>query len=413
MPRTLSGLQTGEFDEIDVLHSVKINMSPGEAGQVLTSDGYYTNWNDIPSELPSSTSGQILSVDTNDNPSFVERSDLVTGHLSVNNDNKIELNSTINGLNYVGAGTLVSTGNVAATNLLATGSIGGVTAQSKAELTHISDIDCENVTATGSISGTIGGSNISDNSISSTKLQSIPGSKIDDDSISATKLQGAIDNSKLSTSTISGIHLGNNLNTLSHEGGAWTYNGNSAITVPSDKTLTIQKDGTDVGTYDPEGSSNTTINITTSTPTHNTLTITHGSSSVNYDTTSNQTVSIPNVQTGVTGNIQVSQTSNTLIISLNINGDLNTNGNDINLTGGYGGTNGNIKNVKDIGESSNLADNVYGVNCRCQNVSDISTMHVLTSGTNAFPISDTYLPTGQVYVDDGYLRVYNYGSSGT
>ena len=124
MPRTLSGLQTGEFDEIDVLHSVKINMSPGEAGQVLTSDGYYTNWNDIPSELPSSTSGQILSVDTNDNPSFVERSDLVTGHLSVNNDNKIELNSTINGLNYVGSGTLVSTGNVAATNLLATGSIG-------------------------------------------------------------------------------------------------------------------------------------------------------------------------------------------------------------------------------------------------------------------------------------------------
>ena len=168
MPRTLSGLQTGEFDEIDVLHSVKINMSPGQAGQVLTSDGNYTNWNDIPIELPSSTSGQILSVDTNDNPHFVGRSDLIdaTGHLSVNNDNKIELNSTINGLSYVGSGTLVATGNAVATNVLATGEIGGVTAESKAELTHISDIDCENVTATGTITGTIAGSNISDNSIS-------------------------------------------------------------------------------------------------------------------------------------------------------------------------------------------------------------------------------------------------------
>ena len=39
MPRTLSGLQTGEFDEIDVLHTVHINGNSGGAGQVLTSDG--------------------------------------------------------------------------------------------------------------------------------------------------------------------------------------------------------------------------------------------------------------------------------------------------------------------------------------------------------------------------------------
>ena len=29
MPGTLSGLQTGEFDEIDVLHTVHINGNPG------------------------------------------------------------------------------------------------------------------------------------------------------------------------------------------------------------------------------------------------------------------------------------------------------------------------------------------------------------------------------------------------
>ena len=51
MPRTLSGLQTGEFDEIDVLHSVKINSNPGEANQVLVSDGINTDWANVP--LPS------------------------------------------------------------------------------------------------------------------------------------------------------------------------------------------------------------------------------------------------------------------------------------------------------------------------------------------------------------------------
>ena len=31
MPRTLSGLQTGEFDEVDILHTVHINGNPGGA----------------------------------------------------------------------------------------------------------------------------------------------------------------------------------------------------------------------------------------------------------------------------------------------------------------------------------------------------------------------------------------------
>eukprot|EP01051_Picozoa_sp_SAG22_P019989 SAG22_NODE_3873_length_1487_cov_221.814841_4_plen_120_part_01 len=67
MPRTLSGLQTGEFDEIDVLHSVKINMSPGEAGQVLTSDGNYTNWDVVAEQLPATTDAdedKVLKIDS-------------------------------------------------------------------------------------------------------------------------------------------------------------------------------------------------------------------------------------------------------------------------------------------------------------------------------------------------------------
>ena len=70
MPRTLSGLQTGEFDEIDVLHTVHINGNPGGAAQVLTSDGVNSDWNDIPSQLPTGVAGQVLTSDGGTNSSF-------------------------------------------------------------------------------------------------------------------------------------------------------------------------------------------------------------------------------------------------------------------------------------------------------------------------------------------------------
>ena len=70
MPRTLSGLQTGEFDEVDILHTVHINGNPGGANQVLTSDGVNSNWNDIPSQLPAGLAGQVLTSAAGTNPSF-------------------------------------------------------------------------------------------------------------------------------------------------------------------------------------------------------------------------------------------------------------------------------------------------------------------------------------------------------
>ena len=70
MPRTLSGLQTGEFDEIDVLHTVHINGNSGGAGQVLTSDGVNSDWNDIPSILPTGLAGQVLTSNGSNDPSF-------------------------------------------------------------------------------------------------------------------------------------------------------------------------------------------------------------------------------------------------------------------------------------------------------------------------------------------------------
>ena len=113
MPRTLSGLQTGEFDEVDILHTVHINGNPGGANQVLTSDGVNSNWNDIPSQLPAGLAGQvltsaagtnpsfsaipsnqnqILTVDSN-GPTFTNRSNLVGGNLLVDSVGKIVMST--------------------------------------------------------------------------------------------------------------------------------------------------------------------------------------------------------------------------------------------------------------------------------------------------------------------------------
>ena len=47
MTKTLSGLQSGEFGDIDVFHTITINGEAGANNQVLTSDGDETSWKDV------------------------------------------------------------------------------------------------------------------------------------------------------------------------------------------------------------------------------------------------------------------------------------------------------------------------------------------------------------------------------
>jgi hypothetical protein len=47
MTKTLSGLQSGEFDDIDVFHTITVNGEAGANNQVLTSDGDETSWQDV------------------------------------------------------------------------------------------------------------------------------------------------------------------------------------------------------------------------------------------------------------------------------------------------------------------------------------------------------------------------------
>jgi hypothetical protein len=59
MPRTLSGLNAGEFDTIDIYHSLTVGGHPGQPGTVLTSDGSNINWGAITLDTNSVDSLQI------------------------------------------------------------------------------------------------------------------------------------------------------------------------------------------------------------------------------------------------------------------------------------------------------------------------------------------------------------------
>ena len=130
MPRTLSGLQTGEFDEIDVLHTVHINGNPGGAAQVLTSDGVNSDWNDIPSQLPTGVAGQVLTSDGGTNSSF----SAIPSQLPTTRP----ANSL---LTIVGANSTPVFSNTPTVTSLTATNIGGASSNLKANLVNIDKIN--------------------------------------------------------------------------------------------------------------------------------------------------------------------------------------------------------------------------------------------------------------------------------
>ena len=346
MPRTLSGLQTGEFDEVDILHSIQINSNPGGANQVLTSDGVNSNWNDIPSQLPAGTSKQILTVDTNNAPIFTDRSALVTGNLLVDGDGKLQLSSQ----------PIVN-------DLRATDYIGGSDANNKASLNYISNLQCDTINGVAPSelpSGTVNqiltvgadgsavfsdrndlvSGNIEiDSNNNKITLKATPTvlSLLATENIGgpspATKA-GLVNISDINcqtintqTPTISGVALGGFLPslTISRSGGNRTYNGTGAINVPEPSRLIIAHKGTDLITYDSSLDTNQSVNIDTKT-----LTINVGNSTIHtYDTTVDKSVDIDFYTSGT--NIGITDgVGNNRAVNLSIEETLVTSGNDIN-----------------------------------------------------------------------------------
>ena len=287
MPRTLSGLQTGEFDEIDVLHTVHINGNPGGAAQVLTSDGVNSDWNDIPSQLPTGVAGQVLTSDGGTNSSFsaipsqlpttrpanslltivganstpvFSNTPTVTSLTATNiggassnlKANLVNIDK-INGVVFdpvhqeLPSGTInqiltVDSDNVAefrdsitVVDLLATENIGGVhPTTGRAALVNISNLNCTSITCPGNIGGPSSGSRAALVNIANLNCTSII--------CPAATISGQIRGSNLPNLTIQ-RSVGN--------GGDITYNGTSAESVPAPSKLTIAHNSSDLLTYQP------------------------------------------------------------------------------------------------------------------------------------------------------------------
>ena len=59
MPRTLSGLNTGEFDTIEIYHNLTVGGVSGQPGTVLTSDGSNINWAPVTLDANAVTNSKI------------------------------------------------------------------------------------------------------------------------------------------------------------------------------------------------------------------------------------------------------------------------------------------------------------------------------------------------------------------
>ena len=369
MPRTLSGLQTGEFDEIDVLHTVHVNGNPGGAAQVLTSDGVNSDWNDIPSQLPTGVAGQVLTSDGGTNSSF----SAIPSQLPTTRP----ANSL---LTIVGANSTPVFSNTPTVTSLTATNIGGASSNLKANLVNIDKINGvvfdpvhQELPSGGTFNQilTVDSDNVAEFRDSITVVDLLATQNIGGVSASSKANLVNINNLNCNSitcpaATISGVALGANLPnlTIQRTAGDKTYNGTIAVDVPAPKHLTVAHNGTDLLTYDPSATNNQAVNIDCKT-----LTMNVGTLAVTYDTTSDRVVNVPVILPG--NNISLAAPyANSQQVNVDIGASgLPTNGNDINLANDtYGGTSGDIVNVKsilmdanagEIGSTSNLVNNIH------------------------------------------------------
>ena len=458
MPRTLSGLQTGEFDEIDVLHTVHVNGNPGGAAQVLTSDGVNSDWNDIPSQLPTGVAGQVLTSDGGTNSSFsaipsqlpttrpanslltivganstpvFSNTPTVTSLTATNiggASSNLKANlvniDTINGVVFdpvhqeLPSGTInqiltVDSDNVAefrdsitVVDLLATENIGGVhPTTGRAALVNISNLNCTSITCPGNIGGPSSGSRAALVNIANLNCTSII----------------------CPAATISGQILGSNLPNLTIQrsvgnGGDITYNGTSAESVPAPSKLTIAHNSSDLLTYDPSDGSNVAVNIDCET-----LTMNVGATAYTYNTTAPQTVPIPTVLGSPNITIIDDTDNNHQQVTLDIEADIATNGNNINMANDtYGQPGGDISNARNIfmeanvghiGSNTNRVKQIWGEFVYTRNIyaetwsnSAGNKANLLGSGGIKLQNLPTYQPVGSntaglLWNDQGTLKI--------
>ena len=463
MPRTLSGLQTGEFDEVDILHTVHINGNPGGANQVLTSDGVNSNWNDIPSQLPAGLAGQVLTSAAGTNPSFSAIPSNQNQILTIDSNGPTFTNRS----NLVGGNLLVdSVGKIVmstqptVTDLRATDFIGGLDANNKASLNNISNLQCDTIngaappvfpTGTATQILTVDGSG----AVVFSARSALVGGNIEIDSennkitlketptvlsllateniggVSASSKANLVNINNLNcnsitcpAATISGVALGANLPnlTIQRTAGDKTYNGTSPESIPAPSKLTIAHNSSDLITYDPSANADVAVNIDCKT-----LTMNVGSAPYTYNTTAPQTVPIPTVMGSPNITIIDDTDNNHQQVTLDIEADIATNGNDINMANDtYGQPGGDITNARNIFMEANVghigsntnrvsqiwADFLYTRNIYAETWSNSAgnKANLLGSGGIKLQNIPTYQPVGSntaglLWNDQGTLKI--------
>ena len=212
---SLSGLQSGDFTDIDVLYTINLNGDSGDNEQVITSDGTNSSWSDI--------SGLISFSRLNADGSTISIGGSTSGHYDTTATKTIAVAKVPNALT---AGTNITYSS-------------GTTYDGSAAIT-INSTDT-NTTYTAGDGLDLSGTEFS------TDLKSGSGLTITSGELDLS----SIPNSALANSTISGVSLGSNLSNLtagtnvSFSSGS-TYNGSSAITINTTDTNTTYAGGNNI-----------------------------------------------------------------------------------------------------------------------------------------------------------------------
>ena len=231
---SLTGLSSGYFTDIDVVDTISLDGTAGATNQVITSDGFKSEWASVPSTIPVAdllTAGNGIDITATGNPETI----------SVDNDATLS--------NTGGTGDQLAVLKVP--NALTAGSnvsfSSGSTYDGSAAIT-VATTDTLYQAGDGIIidTTTSPGYNLITADLKSGSGLTITSEEID---------LASIPNSALANSTISGISLGSNLSNLaagtdiqfvSGSGPAATYNGSEYITINSTASDTTYAGGDNI-----------------------------------------------------------------------------------------------------------------------------------------------------------------------
>ena len=364
MSRTLSGLQSGEFDEVDIFHSLTINGDGGQENYVVASNGDNTiDWKAVGTLIPNnSITNQQIAANT------ITKDQIANNTITNQQIETDTITASEIAPNTIGASEIKP--NIITASEIAPNTI---TASELADDSVTSnELALNAVKSVHILNGEVNSNNLANDAVSTIKIVdgAVTSDKIVDDAVTTDKIvNGAVTAAKIGYGVIPTIPT---LHTLtvqtSASGSLGTYDTTADTTVSlpappalSSVTFTGGTNHTPI-TYDPTDSAATTINI----PNMLTPQVFVGRTNITSLTTSHGTGSAFQYQVAT---------------NLNISSDVLTNGKDIDLAAPSGyppPDDGKIKN----GTIENCGVNTQG--------NPITTINSTTGATGVISCGTIY-----------------------